>query len=137
METKICSKCKETCNISKFAFVNKEANKRHCQCNSCRKATAKTSYNKRQQFVISKVVLRNALVKQQFKEYKNTLYCTVCGESETICLDFHHLDPTQKEGTISSMIAAIGKKRLDEEIEKCVVVCSNCHRKIHANIIQI
>ena len=51
-------------------------------------------------------------------------------------LEFHHLDPKQKDFSISQQKL----KNLDElklECDKCILVCSNCHREIHAGIIQI
>jgi len=59
--------------------------------------------------------------------------CKYCQESYPACLDFHHRDPNQKEGLISKMVgSAVSMKRIMEEIAKCDIVCSNCHRKIHS-----
>ena len=60
--------------------------------------------------------------------------CVKCGEKEQVCLDFHHLG--DKDRTIAQM-RGMGDDRVREEISKCVVVCSNCHRKIHAGIITL
>ena len=57
--------------------------------------------------------------------------CIGCGEKDPSCLDFHHGDgKTDKLGDISKM-RRFGKVRLLAEIEKCDVLCSNCHRKHH------
>lgn len=58
--------------------------------------------------------------------------CTVCGEKEFACLDFHHL--SDKDMAVSAMLA-FNDQKVREEISKCVVLCSNCHRKHHAGII--
>lgn len=59
--------------------------------------------------------------------------CYVCGEADGRCLDFHHSDPAQKEFAIADGVRrGLGRARLDSEIAKCVVLCSNCHRKEHA-----
>ena len=55
-----------------------------------------------------------------------------CGENDIRCLDFHH------DGNKDSCLAYVinkgwGIDRLVAEIEKCYVVCSNCHRKLSAN----
>ena len=59
--------------------------------------------------------------------------CARCGYDTCIkALEFHHLDPTQKEFTISN-----GNFRLKEAIEeskKCILICSNCHRELHDNM---
>lgn len=55
-----------------------------------------------------------------------------CGESDPNCLDFHHKDPSQKDANLSVAIAHWGIERLQLEMEKCEIICSNCHRKLHA-----
>lgn len=63
--------------------------------------------------------------------------CIACGESEIACLDFHHLDPSVKEGAPPSLLKAGSFSRAVEEAAKCVVLCANCHRKLHAGIITL
>lgn len=62
--------------------------------------------------------------------------CVVCGYSKYLgALDFHHLDPNKKEFGIGD-----GDFRLVEsleEIKKCVLLCSNCHREYHAGLIKL
>ena len=53
----------------------------------------------------------------------------VIGENRFYLIDFHHLDPFQKDFTISGN--HFGKKKITEEIKKCVPLCSNCHREFH------
>lgn len=62
--------------------------------------------------------------------------CNCCSETEPCCLEFHHLDPTQKDFAVADRSYA-NLDRLREEIRKCVVVCSNCHKKIHAGLIKL
>ena len=60
--------------------------------------------------------------------------CICCGESEPCTIDWHHIDDETKSFNI-----ATGMRRSEdswwEEICKCVPLCSNCHRKLHNNII--
>lgn len=62
--------------------------------------------------------------------------CAICGyEKYTGALEFHHIDPSQKDFTISN-----DRAKLEESIEeskKCVLLCANCHRELHAGIIDI
>lgn len=60
----------------------------------------------------------------------------ICDETEPVCLDFHHIDPNEKDFTISKHRGK-SKENLLKEIKKCVCVCANCHRKIHAGIINL
>lgn len=65
-----------------------------------------------------------------FNDFVSRSYCVDCGESDRRCLEFHHLrDKLYNIGHMTGL-----KYSLDElkaEIEKCVVVCANCHRKRH------
>lgn len=58
--------------------------------------------------------------------------CSECDEDHPACLDFHHLDEDTKTDTVSRMVSdGYGKKKLLEEMEKCILLCANCHRKHH------
>jgi hypothetical protein len=59
--------------------------------------------------------------------------CADCGEKHPACLDFHHLDESQKGQTIARMVVRASPANIDAEIAKCVVLCANCHRKRHFN----
>lgn len=65
--------------------------------------------------------------------YKAKHPCIKCGERHIACLDFHHRDPEQKELTLSLAVARASLDRLQAEVEKCDILCSNCHRKHHWN----
>lgn len=70
-----------------------------------------------------------------YRAWRETLSCCQCNEKETVCLEFHHSDPLLKEQNVIRMVAR-GPKSVVKELKKCVVVCANCHRKIHAYGIQ-
>lgn len=70
-------------------------------------------------------------------EFKSRLSCKVCGESTTVCLDFHHLDREKKEFNIGfAKNWGWGIERIKREIEKCIILCANCHRKVHAGLLK-
>lgn len=70
--------------------------------------------------------------KRQFKEFKSRLSCVQCGENHPATLDFHHHTPHPANRKISSLITDGQYTRAIQEIaEKCIVLCSNCHRKHH------
>jgi hypothetical protein len=134
---KKCSKCSVEKQLTEFAFINKAAQKLHYQCNICRSDTAKKSYQKHKKYVISKSIERGNIKRDWFKEFKQQFQCCVCGESDTSCLDFHHLDPTKKDFEISDGYQRFGKKILVEELNKCACLCANCHRKYHAGRLNV
>lgn len=57
--------------------------------------------------------------------------CFFCGESDPSCLDFHHRRGLVKTAAISQMIPKQGLLAIMAEAQKCIVTCSNCHRKTH------
>jgi hypothetical protein len=74
------------------------------------------------------------LSKQEWlNAYKEEHGCLLCGTKDRIVLDFHHVDSKEKEGDISKLAGykAGGWERLQKEVAKCVVLCSNCHRRVH------
>lgn len=65
-------------------------------------------------------------------EMKSELGCTYCGEKDHSCLDFHHVNPEDKEAGVSRLVGSCcSLERIFEEITKCTVLCANCHRKLH------
>jgi len=58
--------------------------------------------------------------------------CCICGYDRCqSALEFHHVDPKEKKGAVSSLSG----KALIKEIKKCVLLCSNCHREYHEGLI--
>jgi hypothetical protein len=63
--------------------------------------------------------------------------CRVCEYSKCItALEFHHLNANEKEFGIGSYKFQ-NYNKLINEIKKCILLCSNCHREVHANILDI
>lgn len=62
--------------------------------------------------------------------------CLGCGYDRCeAALDFHHLDPTKKDFRISVRLGGKGlNAQLKAELDKCVLLCSNCHREVHAGV---
>ena len=80
----------------------------------------------------------NKQKKREYIEfYRATHPCYVCGETDPVVLQFHHVDPDQKSFVIGRAIHSYGMNRLKEEIAKCVILCANCHRRVHAGTIDL
>jgi hypothetical protein len=61
--------------------------------------------------------------------------CGCCNYSSCVeALEFHHPDPRSKDLGISSWNAAASFRRIGEEASKCVMLCANCHREVHAGV---
>lgn len=80
--------------------------------------------------------IRMTEMRAKVRAYKAERGCAKCPEKYSGCLDFHHLDPTQKDFGVSN-ISTQSWERIMEEINKCVLVCKNCHCKIHAGLIKV
>ena len=66
-------------------------------------------------------------------EYKGGK-CTICNyNTHPSAMDFHHLDPSKKEQSPSSM-RLVSWETQKKELDKCILVCRNCHSEIHAGL---
>ena len=65
------------------------------------------------------------------EQYKKQRKCESCGNSDFRVLDFHHKDLKNKDFNISDFRYRAGFKKLQEEVEKCTLLCANCHRIVH------
>lgn len=67
--------------------------------------------------------------------YKSSLGCSRCGEADGVCLDFHHRNEQTKRCSISELISfGCPGTTLRIELQKCEVLCANCHRKEHYDV---
>lgn len=58
--------------------------------------------------------------------------CNRCPEDDPVCLDFHHKDRSTKEANLTKALRENWTyERMQIEIDKCEILCSNCHRKEH------
>lgn len=63
--------------------------------------------------------------------------CCICGfDKFQEALEFHHVDPSQKELSLSSNVM-VSLERQINEAKKCILVCANCHRGIHAGYYKV
>lgn len=73
------------------------------------------------------------LNKEELRHRKNR--CCICGESEYCCLELHHVG--KKLYAISQAVKRLPHRLFIKECNKCICVCSNCHKKIHSGVITI
>jgi hypothetical protein len=109
---KYCKKHKETIHVI-------DSTKRY-RCKKCR---------------VDAVDKRRKLLKQKAVAYKGGC-CVKCGYDRCIsALEFHHLDPAQKEFTIAINAQTRSWQTLVNELDKCILVCCRCHREIHHDLL--
>ena len=128
---KKCNTCKTIKPLDEFSWKNKKKNIRSSKCKECHREYAKTHY------IDNKESYRNRAIRdreEQLKKTKNLIAelkkdgCVRCGEKRLHCLDFHHTDPDEKEWGIAQLSS---RKKILEEVRKCVVMCKNCHADEH------
>lgn len=76
------------------------------------------------------VRIRKKRIRDWIGNYKKSLKCKICSENHPAVIDFHHKN--DKKFEIAYMVAnGYSIARIQKELEKCEVLCSNCHRKLH------
>ena len=104
-------------------------NKRKIKC--CKDCLAK-KIRKRGSSSSVKRMIRN---REFIKEYKKDKKCEICGYHKyPEILMFHHKDRKTKSAGVNTLMKTL--KSLDiikKEIEKCMILCPNCHNEIHLN----
>jgi hypothetical protein len=105
---KVCSKCKNGKELNNFQFDSKR-NRHLSWCISCNR-------------------LHGEKIKNLIIEWKNQ-GCIKCGDKRHYIIDAHHLDPSNKNFTLG--LRNFGVERNKKELEKCIPLCSNCHREFH------
>lgn len=123
---KLCKTCNTEKSLDDFA---KKGNGRQSMCRACRKVWFAEHYKNNKQYYFANRRKQSAVQRKRFYEFKATLKCSRCDESHPACLDFHHEDPSHKDGAIAKFITT--PRKLQQELAKCIVLCSNCHRKHH------
>lgn len=103
-------------------------------CVECQRAYSKSHYEKNKEKYVATALKNNPRYKNDRVDFVASLKlsCIKCGESHPAVLDFHHRDPKEKEWSVSQMVQrAAPREKILEEISKCDVLCSNCHRIHH------
>jgi hypothetical protein len=129
---KYCSGCKHDKPVSEFGSNKAKADGLQVHCKECRKSYNAAYYTKTKDIHNP---TRYARKKQYGVELRNKICdyliehpCTDCGETDIVVLQFDHQH--DKIANLSVMIGSgLAWSRILREIEKCQVVCANCHMR--------
>jgi len=106
------------------------------QCIVCADAINKRTCEKNPRIVLERKKARKRKLMERFREWKTNKGCKCCDETVPVCLELHHLKPDEKEIHLADALRrGWCWDRIMKEAAKCVVLCANCHRKVHAGII--
>lgn len=113
---KICEKCGK-----EFDIINNGYNRRYCyDCVPIDSYKDGASMRK--------------MIKKWAIDYKGN-QCQCCGYNKCIeALDFHHVNPEEKDFNLSDRDIKLDWNMIKKEIDKCILICANCHREIHAGL---
>lgn len=96
------------------------------------KEYSKKHYEANKDKCIARIARNKKASRQQFLEFKSRLSCVHCGENHPATLDFHHVVRHPSNRKIYELTRnGAYDAAIKEIIEKCIVLCSNCHRKHH------
>ena len=129
---KICSKCGRELPLDNFSWKYKEKNIRQSRCKDCQSKIDREYYLSnlnRRQSIRERAKRDKAICRNYIKEYKENHCCEKCGENRYYLLDFHHIDNNKEKNL--SQVQTWGIKRIQKEINKCAILCANCHRDFH------
>lgn len=98
---------------------------------------SKRTYSDRARYIIQAVTKRRKKLRETARIYKGGK-CMICGYQRCLgALEFHHLDPAKKKFGLSMKGLTKSWQKIKKELDKCILICANCHREIHAGITQL
>lgn len=139
---KKCNKCGVVKEESEFGKNKRSKDGLHFICKTCKREQDKAWGDKHRDKL-------NEAAKQWRKENPDKVAsqvegrkqylaalkkpCVKCGENRPHVIEFHHIDPSTKSFNISYTISTGAKSKaiMEEEINKCVCLCANCHAEFH------
>lgn len=135
METKICKKCGRELPIEMFELEHTQrGDRRRHTCRECRAKYRKQWRKDNPELCAAQAMRRQNKQSTWLNQQKTP--CIICGEANPVCIDYHHINPNEKEYTIGQNRNK-SREHLLLEISKCVCLCANCHRKVHAGLINL
>ena len=97
----------------------------------------KRKYADRREALIKAVAKRRKKIKELTVEYKGGK-CQICTYSKCIgALELHHIDPTKKSFGIGDKGYTRSWEKVRDEVDKCILLCANCHREVESGITQL
>jgi len=127
---KRCTKCRKNSPIANFYKDKNRKDGLRVICKDCDKTHYNTIRIKKTRNDRKKAQVR----KQELVDYKGGK-CSICGYNKCIAaLDFHHVIGEKEFGIGTKH--GLSMKEMKVEADKCILVCSNCHRELHYNIIR-
>jgi hypothetical protein len=132
--TQTCTHCKAEKSLDDFYRQAKKRNGRSSWCKACSNNRSSDWHGENRDKVNANWMRSWEKAKGLIMLMKERGSCAMCSEDHPVCLDFHHVDPSQKEVGIAKCHSI---KTIVSESAKCVLLCRNCHSKAHAQVIDV
>lgn len=127
---RVCKKCGEEKAITEFVKAPQCTHGHSHTCKLCNWKIRAPEY-KRDRKKRSDIENQKNRAKKAYMVSKFPGGCHDCGNRYPDCVyDFHHLDPNEKDFKLSD-VRTLDKNKIDKELAKCIMLCSNCHRMRH------
>jgi len=132
-----CPKCGENKETTAFYKNSSRASGHASWCKVCTITASKKYYYDNQEEQQEKALKRHHLLFKanvaRLKYYLGGFKCKHCGvEDDCFAIyDLHHIDPATKEGEPTKMLRLVEWEEIQEEVDKCILLCANCHRREH------
>ena len=130
-ENRKCYRCHELKSPEEFAWRRKEKGQRDSFCRPCRSAYGKEHYEaNKQRYIDQAAAVKRRLMLTRTKYligFFRSHPCVDCGERDPVVLEFDHL--RDKSFSVGAALAQRKWRDILDEIDKCEVVCANCHRR--------
>ena len=128
---KRCCKCKILKDTSLFSFSSKAKGTLVSFCKECKRDYNILHYKANKDEYVDRNKKRRDEKRAYIEEVKKKSSCVSCGIKDYRVLDFHHISPTEKKWNVSAISKIPSMTRLKQEIDKCDILCANCHRIYH------
>jgi len=97
----------------------------------------KRKYADRAKYLIKAVAKRRKKIRDMAIKHKGGK-CELCSYNKCLtALEFHHIINSGKDFGISDKGYTRSWEKVKKEIDKCILICANCHRELHAGITQL
>ena len=129
--SKLCTRCNKQKELSEFASRKGTKDGKAYACKACHIKYSARHYTTNKRSYVLQSKKQRSTIQEKLLNYKGQRGCANCSEKRPWVLDFHHPDPSIKDGDVAFLKGKGNWKLLEREIAKCVVVCRNCHADIH------
>ena len=123
-----CRSCIIAKPLSEFGVRRASADGLMKVCKSCNREKQKAQYSNNKKYYLDRNRDLRTVNRGKYKASKEGKPCAMCHNSfPQVCMDYDHVDPSTKKMCVAQMLGH-SWSAIQEEIDKCVLLCSNCHR---------